>query len=91
MKVEITSEAEKYIKKNGRSVMVLSGTMTGCCGGAAPMPQIELGSPKDLSGYMQNDMGDITVFIDIRIDINKQINISLGKLLWFKKLYVELT
>lgn len=90
MKVNITHEAEKYIKENGRSVMIIVGTMTGCCGGTAPMPQIELGLPKNLPGYEENVIDDITVFIDKRIETEKQIDISLGKLLWLKKLSIEI-
>lgn len=91
MRVKITIEAEQYIKENGRSVMIILGSMTGCCGGTAPMPQIELGVPKNLSGYEKNTIKDITVFIDKLIETDKQIDISLGKLLWFKKLSIEIT
>jgi len=89
MRVEVTHEAEQYIKGNGCSVMVLLGTMTGCCGGTAPMPQIHIGSPQDLSGYEKNVMGDITVFVDKRINAEK-IDILISKLLWFRKLSVDI-
>ncbi|OGO77911.1 MAG: hypothetical protein A2Y23_04120 [Clostridiales bacterium GWB2_37_7] len=90
MEVKIAHEAEQYIKKNGQAVMVQLIAMSGCCGGAAPMPQIQLGSPKDLSGYIKTEIGDITVFVDVKVDMTKQINIFLGKLLWLAKLQVEL-
>jgi hypothetical protein len=90
MRISITHEAQQYIEEDGHSVIILLGRITGCCGGAAPMPQIELGSPKELSGYEHNIIGYINVFVDKSIDIETQIDISLGKLLWFKKLLVEL-
>ncbi|WHH59964.1 CC/Se motif family (seleno)protein [Petroclostridium sp. X23] len=90
MEINITVEAEQYIRQNGQSATVMLGTMTGCCGGAAPLPQIHLVLPNDLSDYEQNKVKDITIFIDKRVDTNKQIHITLAKLLWLKKLSVEL-
>ncbi|MGE5632380.1 MAG: CC/Se motif family (seleno)protein [Caulobacteraceae bacterium] len=90
MKVKITEEAQQYIMENGHTVTVHLGTVSGCCGGAAPMPQIQLGAPGDLSSYVQNTIGDINLFIDKQIDAEKQLIILLGKLLWLKKLSVEI-
>lgn len=88
--IELTNEAEEYIKEKGSFVMVLLGTMTGCCSGAVPIPQVSLGTPKNLSIYKKIILGDITVFVDIRIDTEKKIQISLEKLLWFQRLSVGL-
>lgn len=89
MKIDLSSDAEQYIIKNGYCVMVLLGKMTGCCGGTAPMPQVDIGSPHDLSRYEENIIGDITVFIDKNITAEK-IEISLDKLLWIRKLSVNI-
>ncbi|PRR76625.1 CC/Se motif family (seleno)protein [Clostridium thermopalmarium] len=92
MRFEITHEAEQYIKNNGNSAMVLLGNITGCCGGGGGMviPEIDLRTSKDLSGYDQIIIGDINIFVDKRIDSKKKIEISLGKFLWIKSLSVEL-
>lgn len=90
MKVNIPHEAEQYIMGNGGTVTVLLGSVSGCCGGAAPMPQIQLGSPEDISAFTPTTIGNITVYTDKQIDVEKQINISLEKLLWIKKLSVQI-
>jgi hypothetical protein len=90
MTIEMTQESEQYIKENGSSITVLLGSLTGCCSGAVPIPQINLGVPKNLSLYKKNIIGDITVFVDIRIGTEKKIQISLAKLLWFKRLSVDM-
>lgn len=90
MKIKIAQEAEQYIKENGHTVAVLLGKVSGCCGGAAQMPQVQSGLPENLSGYTVNIIGDITVYVDKQIDKDKQIVIFLGKLLWLKKLSVEI-
>ena len=89
MRIKISNEAEQYIKENGNSAMILLGNVTGCCGGAAQMSQIHLGSPENPLGYERNSIGDITVFVDKRLETEKQINIFLGRLLWLKRLSVE--
>lgn len=90
MRIEITDEAQEYIKENGYTAMIYISTITGCCGGTAPLPQIHLGLPKDLSGYEQEVIGEITIFINKSIVADKQIEITLGKLFRFKKLSVEI-
>ncbi|HYE09065.1 MAG TPA: CC/Se motif family (seleno)protein [Patescibacteria group bacterium] len=89
MKIKITHDAQKYIAENGQAVIVFMGKLSGCCGGAAPIPQIQLGIPEDLSCYEENIIGDITAFVDKQIDQEKQIKISFGRILWAKKLAVE--
>jgi hypothetical protein len=40
--------------------------------------------------YTLNVMGGISIFIKKDINLDKGINITLAKLLWFKRLYLEL-
>lgn len=64
--------------------------VTGCCGGAAPMPKISLGKPKDSSLYNLKNHNNIDLFVDKQISENSLIFISLSRLLWFNELYIEL-
>lgn len=90
MPVKITPEAEEYIRQKGGAAVIILGSMGGCCGSLAPLPNIHLSSPNDLALYNLQNIGDIKLFVDNRIDPNKHIHVSLTKLWRFKKLSVEI-
>lgn len=90
MKVDISPEAEQYILQNGKAAIILFGSISDCCGGTAPVLQIHLESPKDLSKYEQIKIKEIILYLDKHINEESQINITLAKLLMFKKLWIEM-
>ncbi len=91
MEIHLEHEAEKYIMQKGQVAMVILGSMSGCCGGSAPIPKIELSSPKDLSKYDEKKIGEIVLFVDKELTNIKEIHITFARLLWAKKLSVEIT
>lgn len=90
MRIKISKEAEEYIKQRGKEVFILIGSIGGCCGGSMPMPYIYIGKPKELYRYKAHEIGNIIVYIDKSIQMNKEIQINLSKFLWLKQLIVDL-
>jgi hypothetical protein len=90
VEISITKEAEGYIEKNGKNAFIMAGNIGGHCGGSIPFPDIHLGMPKDRNDYTLNVMGGISIFAKKDINLDKGINITLAKLLWFNRLYLEL-
>lgn len=90
MAFQITAEAKEYITQKNESIMIMQATMSGCCGGAAPIPKVELGTPKDLSGFEKTEVGKTTVYFDKNYE-KKEIKIDLSKLLFLKNLTIEVT
>jgi hypothetical protein len=88
--LKIGPGVEQYIKNNGNSVMILSGPVRGCCVGAAATAEIRLGTPGNLSRFEKNVIGDILVYVDKQFAADQTINILLAKLMWIKRLSVEL-
>lgn len=89
MNIEISKEAEKHIMLNGKNAFVTVGKVGGCCGGNMPVPSVYLGLPQDKSCYVENTIGDLSIFVDKNIDSYSKIIVSLSKMLWFKMLYLE--
>ena len=90
MIVKIGPEVEQYIKDNGNSVMILSGPVRGCCVGAAVTAEIRLGTPGNLSRFEKNIIGDVIVYTDKQFAEDQKANIFLAKLMWIKRLSVEM-
>ena len=89
MQIQIDPAAEEYISQNGGKAMVIMGSMRGCCGGAISLPKIELGSPRNLSEYRENQIGSITLYVDKKLMGHEAMQVTFAKLLWAKKLSVE--
>ncbi|SNT16292.1 hypothetical protein SAMN05446037_104621 [Anaerovirgula multivorans] len=89
MKFQVASEAEAYILQKNEAVMIMLSSMGGCCGGSAPIPKIELGTPKNLTSFEITEVGKITIYYDKGIEKVKEIKVGLSKLFWFKKLTIE--
>lgn len=90
MLVELEPGAQNYILQKGKSAMIILGNMRGCCGGVLPVPKIYLGSPKDPSGYEENRVGDVSIFIDKKLVDTGTIRVTHAKLLSLNKLSVEI-
>ncbi|ABR49402.1 hypothetical protein Amet_3264 [Alkaliphilus metalliredigens QYMF] len=89
MKFQITAEAEEYMLQKNESIMIMLSIMGGCCGGAAPIPKVELGTPKDLTSFEKTEVGKTIIYFDKGIEKVKEIKIDLSKLFYFKKLTIE--
>lgn len=90
MAFQITAEAEEYIAQKDEPIIIMQATMSGCCGGAAPIPKVALGAPKDLYGFEKTAVGKTTVYFDKNYE-EKEIKIDLSKLLFLKNLTIEVT
>jgi hypothetical protein len=89
MLIQIDPTAQDYIFQNGGKAMVIMGSMRGCCGGAISLPKIELGSPKNPSEYKENQIGSVTLYVDKKLMSHEAMQVTFAKLLWAKKLSVE--
>lgn len=89
MNILLEPEAEEYILQNGGNAMVILGSLRGCCGGTSPLAKVALGSPKNLSGYEENKVGAITLYVDKNLKETEKMRITFAKLFWVNKLSVE--
>lgn len=90
MEISITKEAENYIEKNGKNPFIVTANSGGHCGGNIPFPDIRIGIPNDRDRYTVIAVAGINIFVKKDISFDKGISITLAKLLWFKRLYLEL-
>ncbi|WP_202708628.1 CC/Se motif family (seleno)protein [Sporosalibacterium faouarense] len=90
MKFQIEPEAKAYIVEKNQAIMIMLSSMSGCCGGAASMPKIELGAPRDVSKFEKMEVEEITIYCDKEIETVQKIKIGLSRLFYFKKLTIEL-
>lgn len=91
MMLKIGPEVEQYIKDNGSSAMILSGPVRSCWVVAAATAEIRLGKPNNLPRFEKNIIGDIIIYVDKLFAEDQKINISLAKLLWIKRLSIEIS
>ena len=88
--IQMDPEAQEYILQNGKSAMVILGSLRGCCGGVSPVPKIYLGPPQDPRGYEENKVGEVTLFVDKNLGDLEAIRVTHAKFLSLHKLSVEL-
>ena len=93
MQIEISEEAKEYIEKKGGAVTIGQTRRKGWVGGSVPLLEVEATSP--LNEYMENfnemSQNGVAVYLDKSMDIQEDnlLRVTLSKLLWLKKLTVE--
>lgn len=92
MQITISNEASEFIINKGSQLIVLLGSLTGCCIGKVPSPMLEIGRPRrPLKNYdIQNLESGITVYLDKDLASYKgTAEITLSKSLWWKSLSLK--
>ena len=91
LNIMITSDALDYIKEKSGVLTIGTTSRKGWVGGSVPLDEVEPETPEDPSSYTKIDKNDISVYIDKKINTDdKTIKITLSKLLWLKKLSLEI-
>ncbi|GAB6151348.1 hypothetical protein JCM17380_00980 [Desulfosporosinus burensis] len=88
LKVDVAPEAARYIQSKGGEIIIFRGTLSGCCGGTLPSPDMELGHPRrPLDNYCVENRTGITLYIDNELSAyNGRAEVTLGKNLWWSSL-----
>lgn len=88
-RVEITSEARRWLAGRGRAVVLRISPRHGCCGGLARVPVAEPGPPEDGSDYRCERLGEIDVYIDPAFEGTGALTIRLEGVPGLRRLFVE--
>lgn len=87
----LTNDALDYIKENGSVVTIGTTSKKGWVGGSVPLDEVEPEMPEDPSNYTKIDKNDVSIYVDNKISADdKTIKITLSKLLWLKKLSLDI-